>query len=403
MKKKIPFFNRMIKMICVLGLAVSAVACAGAQAEENAAPAGYPEFSWETVPVCLHFSKRDDAADFTDEEISYMADFPIICIEKNQSYKKYGGMEIGTLVAARALKAKNPNTTVLFYMNSNIDWGAYYTTGPMLTDDNRPEWAMKNINGDYVTVHDGARRVFDPSKPEVRRWWHEFVMNVVSDDAIGGVFIDALPKYTATPETRKKQWGEERFYQIYDGLHTMLDSLHAELQGMDKIMIANYLRGNSEVMEDMGTHFFNHTDGAMLEHLAVLSSDTKEYIANDIELIAQAGREGKIVVVKGWPTHHMFSGPAPQRTQEQKEAEAREQITFPLACFLAGAGKYAYFCYSWAYRETDGGLIDFDEYKRPLGEPKADAVREGWIFTRSFEHADIWVDVENKKAEINWK
>lgn len=402
MKKQTPIMIA-TKTLCILSLVFSIVSCASStQAAENTVPAGYPEFSWDKVPVCIHLGKGED--DFTKKEISFMSQFPLVCIEKNQAAKKHGGMEIGTLVAAKAIKKQNPNSTVLFYMNSNIDYGSMYTTGPILDDDKHPEWAMKNVNGGYVTALGGKRRIFDPSNPDMRRWWHDLIKDMVSNKEIGGVFIDALPKYAATPDARREQWGAEKYEAAYAGVHTMLDSLHADLKGMNKMMIANYLRGNTDMMEDMGTHFFDHTDGAMMEHLAVLGTAEKENIANDIELIAEAGRRGKIVVVKGWP-RHIFTDRSTYAslTPAQIEADAREDIVFPLACFLVGAGDYAYFCYSWGYGSRDGGLIDYDEYKKPLGKPLADAVKNGWVYTRSFENADVWLDIENKKAEINWK
>ena len=38
-----------------------------------------------------------------------------------------------------------------------------------------------------------------------------------------------------------------------------------------------------------------------------------------------------------------------KRPHEKLAKLAREQITFPLACFLAGAGPNCYFCYTWGW------------------------------------------------------
>ena len=27
----------------------------------------------------------------------------------------------------------------------------------------------------------------------------------------------------------------------------------------------------------------------------------------------------------------------------------------------------------------------------------------GWVLTRKYEHADVWVDLENKTSKIDWK
>jgi len=84
-------------------------------------------------------------------------------------------------------------------------------------------------------------------------------------------------------------------------------------------------------------------------------------------------------------------------------ARARENITFPLACFLIAAQKHSYFCYTWGYRENHGSLDWYEEFDKPLGAPKRDAIKNGWIYTRSFEYAAVWVDLESKTATIKWK
>ena len=83
---------------------------------------------------------------------------------------------------------------------------------------------------------------------------------------------------------------------------------------------------------------------------------------------------------------------------DELERIARNDIVFPLACFLIGAGEYAYFCYSWGYRDTDGGGR-YDEFDKPLGKPLSEAKNAGWIYTRKYEYADVWVDIENRVAK----
>ena len=38
-----------------------------------------PEFSWDTLPLYIHIRKREK---FTDEELQYLAGFPLITLEK---------------------------------------------------------------------------------------------------------------------------------------------------------------------------------------------------------------------------------------------------------------------------------------------------------------------------------
>ena len=63
----------------------------------------------------------------------------------------------------------------------------------------------------------------------------------------------------------------------------------------------------------------------------------------------------------------------------------------------------SYFCYSWGYREKHGSLLDYPEFRKPLGRPKGAAVRNGWVYTRSFVGAEVRVDLANRKAKIDWK
>ena len=120
----------------------------------------YPDFTWDRVPVCLHLS--NGTSDFTPSQIRYIARFPIVCIEKNQAYKKYGNKETGILNAARSIKEQNKACKVLFYWNSRIDYVEFYNYGDILKE--HPEWIMTNQNGDWVTVPRSNRRTYDVTK-----------------------------------------------------------------------------------------------------------------------------------------------------------------------------------------------------------------------------------------------
>ena len=42
------------------------------------------------------------------------------------------------------------------------------------------------------------------------------------------------------------------------------------------------------------------------------------------------------------------------------------------------------------------------EFERPLGPPTGKAQREGYIYTRDFRQASVWLDVKNEQARITW-
>ena len=82
---------------------------------------------------------------------------------------------------------------------------------------------------------------------------------------------------------------------------------------------------------------------------------------------------------------------------------AREQITFPLACFLVAAGNHSYFQYSWGW-DADCGTFDWHpEFDKPLGPPRGEAKRDGGSYAREFAHASVSVNLETKAARIDWK
>lgn len=359
----------------------------------------YPQFSWDRIPVCIHLSNGN--SDFSPSQIEFMARFPIVCIEKNQAFKKYRSMEIGTLNAAKSIKKLNSQSKILFYWNSRIDYSDFYKYGKPLEE--HPDWAMKDKNGDFVTVQKIKRKTYDVTNPFLRNWWCDFALGQISNDNLDGVFIDAVSQYVVRPTLKEKLFGKNKFADIQNGLHLMLSQLKDSVRD-EKLLIGNFLRGNKELMDDMGMHFLEYTDGGMIEHFCALSGDDKENIANDIFLIQEAAKKKKIVIVKGWPRFN-FTQPEKYKNLTPAELEniLRKDIVFPLACFLIAAGEYSYFCYSLGYRDTEGGLIDYDEYNRPLGKPLSEAKRNGWIYTREFEYADIWIDIENRLAKINWR
>jgi len=82
----------------------------------------YPESSWNHVPLYQHMRK---STAFTEEELKYLAGFPIVTLEKTTGSKTYGSSEKGALEAARAIKELNPNTKVLYYRNIMCNHGSY--------------------------------------------------------------------------------------------------------------------------------------------------------------------------------------------------------------------------------------------------------------------------------------
>ena len=218
----------------------------------------------------------------------------------------------------------------------------------------------------------------------------------VKSGNLDGVFADALPQ-SRSPALAKRL-GSEKQQSVVDGLRQMLALTKRKL-GNDKIVLANGIRA--------GQHLdfldWEGIDGVMIEHFDAYHSKAPEDLKADLDSMALAAAKGKFVVLKGWPALTAAESQVKGRSRAEQLRLARERITFPLACFLIGAQPGCHFCYSWGYRETDGGLDAYGEFERPLGQPRADAVWKGLTATRDFAHASVWIDLTNKQARIDWK
>ena len=140
----------------------------------------------------------------------------------------------------------------------------------------------------------------------------------------------------------------------------------------------------------------------MIEHFGHFTSGSKEDMKADLESLALADAKGKFVVLKGWPGFSWLDTDMMKRPHNELLKRARENIVFPLACFLVGAQPQSWFCYAWGYRDMHGMLDAYPELDKPLGLPKGDATWEGFTATREFAHASVWVNLAAKQARIDW-
>ena len=91
-------------------------------AQKKESNKGFPEFSWDTMPLYMHLRK---ATKFTKKEIKYLSKYPLITFEKTTGSTSYGSTELGTLEAAKKGKKINPDAKILYYKNVVINWGGY--------------------------------------------------------------------------------------------------------------------------------------------------------------------------------------------------------------------------------------------------------------------------------------
>ena len=366
---------------------VIAVVClAGSFDAED--PVKLTGFSWDRVPVCIHFGKR--TSDLTDAELDFLASHAdLITLEKGHGAAVYGSTEAGIAETARRLKQRNPKLKVLFYFNAFINWPGYAAFKTY-----RDEWTLRDRNGNIVYRTDHVSRP-DPSQAAFREWWSNVVADELKRAPLDGVFVDALPQ--ALVRSLARTVGKEKADAIVAGLREMV-ALTKHKIGEDKIVLANGTRGTDfrEILDWEGI------DGVMIEHFGAFNSASPEVILADMETMAIAAQKGNFVVLKAWPGFTWLDTAMMSRPYEELLELARRNITFPLACFLVAARPGSFFCYSWGYSDRHGTLDVYSELERPLGPPLGEAQRSGWTFRREFIHASVFVDVKTKTARIEW-
>jgi hypothetical protein len=373
--------------ICLIAAMAGCVA--GACAANLPPPPSVPEFTWDRVPLYVHFGKR--TADLGPGEVDFLVkNTRWVVLEKSHGASVHGSTERGIAASAMQIKKADPAMKVLFYLNAFIKWPNYdaYQTY-------QDEWTLLDPAGKVVTHPSGTPR-FDPSNPDFREWWSEAIAWVHREAPLDGVFVDALPQ--ALGPGLKRQVGGDKARAVIDGLREMIALAERKI-GPERIIVANGLRTTDyrEILDWPGI------DYVIIEHFAGFETGSPEDIKADLESIPLALSKGKGVILKGWPGFDFTDREMMKRPHGELLERARKEITFPLACYLIGAQPGVYFCYSWGYTDTTGTLDSYPELERPLGPPRGDAVWSGNTATREFGHASVRVNLDTREAKIDWR
>ena len=362
----------------------------------------YPEFSWERIPQYIHIRK---ATAFTDEECNFLAGFPLITLEKTTGSATYGSTDHGSLMAAKAIKSINPQTKILYYRNvichyggNTFDKDLNKIQAPFLTD-------QKSGKGRLIR---GTVEAYDLSNKSVRDWWVESAAKVCNSEYIDGLFLDGNIK-VLEPEFLLKEIGAEKKAVVKDGYATLMTSIREALNP-DKLMFANIIRAR---LPESGLEYINYFDGSYLEGFtSPVNMSYPDYLAKGISAVQQAARSGKIIAM------NLGLGESSNTTDMIDDTRLKlndvngleELINYYMAIFLVCAEKYSYLNIHDGYSvNTNNGICDskvwlhrFPQFDKPLGAPKGPAVKDGYKYTREFDHASVWLDIEAKKGKVTW-
>ncbi len=386
------------RLIVLLLAPLAAMHGAGPPAD----PDRKPSFSWERVPRYMHVRKDTG---FTAEEIRYLASFPLVTLEKFTGTAEFGTTEAGTLAAARAIRAINPKTKVLYYRNVIVHYGGYAANE-----------SLANVPGAFLVGRDGSDKLvrgrvqaYDLTDAKVRDWWIASAMRVCADPAIDGLFLDGNVK-VLEPEYLLGDIGKAKKAGVLDGYTAMMGETRRML-GPDKLMLANVLRAR---FPDLGMSRLRAFDGSYMEgfEAAVGGVALKDYLAKGIAAFQEAARQGFVIAfTAGLGEESLETGKA----NEERTDEIRKSLTpdgvanlrfqYLLALFLICAERHSYFCVHDGYdaKKSQVWMTHPPEFDRPLGAPEGPAARAGHVYTREFAHASVRLNVETQTAKIDWR
>ena len=374
------------------------------------AAARYPEWSWDSVPVYLHFGSRTKLTDEQVQTAARLSNF--ICLEKAHGRltdRKHPERVIAQ--DARRLKQANPHAKVLFYWNTLIAW-PFTSYNQKFAETHPEDWTLRErATGDPLLKATLGRTPvyqFNLLNPQVRSWWAETAGGAVRELGFDGLYMDAISQ-ARSPRLLNNGWGRDKGDELDQAAIDMMQQVRG-VMGPEPLLVFNGFRTRNGAVDEPtqgGRMFLPFADGVKIEHFDQFASSSKEDMLRYWQLAAQAADEGKLVLYKAWPDHdaNFTNAEFMEQSPTELEALARRSITFPLACFLIGARRHSYFCYGWGYEAEEGQLIEYPEYRRRLGPPQGDATRIGksWVFAREFEHAGVRVDLEAREASITWK
>jgi hypothetical protein len=79
-----------------------------------------------------------------------------------------------------------------------------------------------------------------------------------------------------------------------------------------------------------------------------------------------------------------------------------------LAAYLVAASEFSYFSSGLHWFDLIPGTTEkawpaWPDFRFQLGPPRGPRTRDGFVFRRSFEHADVMLDCGTITARINWR
>jgi hypothetical protein len=199
--------------------------------------------------------------------------------------------------------------------------------------------------------------------------------------------------------------------------YDMMGTLKKEI-GEEKLIISNILRVRPDPALENGRKLLPYIHGSYIETFEHpgFKMSYEDYLAEGIATVQQSAREGNIIALTlglGEALEFETEGMDDRRKDLDNDEDIKDRIDYLLAIFLVCAEKYSYVYLHDGFdvntRKKTGKsaskvwMKTFPQYENRLGAPKGPAKQERYIYTRSFEYLDVWLDIKNQKARLDWK
>ncbi len=363
----------------------------------------YPDWSWDTLPMEAGVHRNDT---IPEDVAEVMATTYAVISLGGRNYYGEADVEAGMSAVAATLKKYNPDVFTSTYKNAGLHHNR--TAANVYFDE--AEWTLYDLDEDGNRVYDTIRAWYryNHDHPEMRTWWTDWCVARLEDPNIDAIFID---KATGAEEALLNDDGE---------IEAMSNRVKSYVNIWKRLPEGDMLTGNILRTSRLGggrelLHIFN---GAYSEgweggnSASLIAMSRADAICHSLQMFREARVKGLMVNPNYASLNHfILSGDDAKAMIAEGRADEvvdiiREGIQLPLAYHLVTLAPYSYFSFQ-VMNSGEFGAEEFlwnpkpyiEEFRHPLGEPLGPPIRNGYIFTRSYEHVDVWLNVETDPAE----
>jgi len=348
------------------------------------------EFCWDKIPRWLAFRNTEA---LTDEEVTDIAShYQVVLLEKANN-QGLSTVDEGMVSVATRLKAENPNITTLFYWNTWINYSGYSVQDEYSMNANL--WSDLDNEGNPVLFKD-LYYTYNYDVEALRDWWIKAPIEAMQYDVLDGVFIDKVVS-GAFKDVFPNGNPANNYVKMLEDLYNAMPEGKKVIGNIIRTERTNSNRGLMEV-----------ADGSYMERWAFPGTalNEAEATAISIQAMREALSKGKEIHFQTSP--HDTGGDAEPDDYAGKVQYAKDNVNYPLAVYLIFAEEGAYFSYQVSVNARSSAKEAWntsfiDEFSYRLGAPLGPPTKNGYVYQRSYENVDVWVDLVTKEAILNWK